>query len=274
MRIGNVVMVPILIVAVVVASLFVGYTFMYRPHLPILIPPKYIDYGYLYCNDDVIIPGGSIIVLYYHPHGDVEVNEITIYVTFPAGIISEALGIYSKLPNPSDAMLMGVYVNGKLMVVSNNPSPIETLNETSFFWGRIKALGLPLNAVNTAYYVYFPTINLTPRDTIAVVIYSAVPYALPTCRISNETEEVKLMVKNHWIGLFGLTNATPTAQQLYEEGKYIVEEPTIYLINITRPINELPQELTQTLLANAKPFANETAPSYAISQDLSITNDR
>ncbi|WP_291765798.1 hypothetical protein [Caldivirga sp. UBA161] len=254
------------VLAVVAASLLiVEYVFMHRP-LPTLILPTYVTYGYLYCNNDVVIPNGSMIVLYYHPHGDVEVNSITIYVVFPASIINEVLSLYSRLPNSSGVMVMGVYVNGRLIAVNiNYSSPIESLMGTLGFWQH-----LPIKAVETTYYVNFPTINLKPNDTITIIIYSTIPYTLPSCKINNETEEGELMVENHWIGLFGLMNATPTAEQLYEEGKYITEEPVIYIINVSKPIEGLPQELPM----GARPFLTGIAPSYAIAQNIPVTNNK
>ncbi|GAB6947553.1 hypothetical protein JCM16161A_16830 [Vulcanisaeta sp. JCM 16161] len=71
-----------------------------------------------------------------------------------------------------------------------------------------------------------------------VILYSAVPYALPVCNITSDAEEVQLMVKYGWIGTFGSTNKSlPTAKQLFENGQYIIEEPTIYVItkSITKP---------------------------------------
>ncbi|WP_243679245.1 hypothetical protein [Vulcanisaeta distributa] len=84
------------------------------------------------------------------------------------------------------------------------------------------------------------------------------------------------MVNNDWIGLigvYGVSNATPTAKQLYVEGRYITEVPIIYVINVTGPISQLPQELTPGLLTNARPLAIGYAPSFAIGQTLPPTGN-
>ena len=83
------------------------------------------------------------------------------------------------------------------------------------------------------------------------------------------------MVKEHWIGLigvYGVANVTPSAEQLYEEGRYITKMPVIYVINIISPMSQLPQELTPSLLAEARPIATGYAPSLAMGQSLPPTS--
>ncbi len=69
------------------------------------------------------------------------------------------------------------------------------------------------------------------------------------------------MVRNNWIEHFGPQNATPTVEQLLEEGRYITEEPAIYVINVTGPVQALPQILAQ-LTIGAKPLATGVAPAF------------
>ena len=251
----------IAIIVIVAASLFITRYFLTPRHLspPPTPVPVFINYGALFCNDDfIIIPGNSMVVLRYHVHGNVTIDSVGIYMAFPASIINETLTAFSRLSNPSDALMLGVYVNGRLVAVNTSPNPIYGLktavNQSK---GNLKVAYTSDNAA-------FPPINLTKGDVITVVIYSAVPYALPSCLITNEGEEVELMVEGHLIGLFGIANGTPTAEQLYGEGKYITEEPVIYIINITKPISQLPQELTPNILANAKPLATDYAPSFTM----------
>ncbi|MGC8608175.1 MAG: hypothetical protein ACP5L5_11520 [Vulcanisaeta sp.] len=266
----------LIIVAAVVASLFIRFFLV--PRSPPAFPlPNVVDYGLLYCNDDVIIPGNTMIILYLHPHGSVEVNNVVIYVSFPIGIINETLSALSRLTSSEGSMIIGVYVNGRLVAFNNKSEPVMSLintvnhpyfhgNETMNFWQFVKVENA--TSIDTTFGVGFSTINVTPSDTIAVVIYSAVPYALPSCVVNSEVEEVKLMVENNWIGLLPLrSNGTPTAEQLYEEGRYITEEPTIYIVNVSKPIQGLPQ----TLPTNAKPYVTGIAPSYAIGQALPPT---
>ena len=252
----------ITIITIITASLFITRYFFFTPkHFspPPTPVPVFINYGALYCDDHfVVIPGNSMVILRYHVHGDVTINFVGIYMAFPASIINETLTAFSKLPNPNDALIMGVYVNGRLIAVNTSPNPIYGL----------KTAVEHTNGVITVDYtdddISFPPINLTSGDVITVVLYSAVPYALPSCSIANESSEVMLMIEDHLIGLFGIANGTPTAEQLYVEGKYITEEPVIYIINVTSPISQLPQELTPNLLANAKPLITGYAPSFAM----------
>ena len=239
----------------------------------------------LHCGSNIVIPGNSMVILYYHPHGNVTVNEVAVFVSFPVGIINETMSAFSRLVNKSGVMIIGVYVDGKLIAVINTPLPVMVLNtvvhqrwyfygnKTVNFWQAVKISRSVLRLVEfIGYSVSFPAINLTPSNTVAMVIYSAVPYALPSCAIANENSEVELMVKNHWIGLGGpLTvyvgntiNITPTAEQLYEEGRYVTEEPVIYVINVTKPIRGLPQELP----TGAELFIVRYAPSYEVKQSL------
>ena len=248
--------------------------------------PVVINYGALGCwghNVNVVIPGNSMVILRYHVHGDVTINFVGIYMAFPADLINETLSAFSRLSNPNDAMWLGVYVDGGLIAVNNDSSPVLGLaksvsipykygNETVTFWQFLRLMNQTHTLVEyTSYGVGFPTINLTPGDSLVVVIYSAVPYALPSCLITNESSEVGLMVREHWIGLigvYGVANVTPSAEQLYEEGRYITEEPVIYVINVTSPMNQLPQELTPGLLTSARPLATGYAPSFAMGQTL------
>ncbi|WP_243679186.1 hypothetical protein [Vulcanisaeta distributa] len=235
---------------VVVASLFVFRFFITRPvGLPTPVPSE-VSYGYLLCYGDyVVIPGNTMVILYFHPHGSVVVNGVGgVFIAFPLGIINETLSALSRLPSWEGSMVMGVYVNGRLIAINDNQSvPTESLihavnqpypyaqgNTTqpslTTFWQFARSVNLP--AIYTVFSVGFSAINVTPGDTIAVVIYSAVPYALPVCNITSEAEEVQLMVGNGWIGHVGPPpNATPTAEQLYMEGEYVIEEPVIYVVN-------------------------------------------
>ena len=165
---------------------------------PGLIIPKMTFYGLLQCNDRLItIPGNSIVVLYYHVHDNVTINVASIYMAFPEGLINETLTELSRLQNPSDALIMGVYVNGRLIAFSNYPGPILSLKDiVSNTYGTI-------SIDYTEDDVDLPVINLTAGDTITVVIYSAVPYALPSCAVTNESEEAILMVKDDSIGYLG-----------------------------------------------------------------------
>ncbi|GAB6943757.1 hypothetical protein [Vulcanisaeta sp. JCM 14467] len=239
--------------------------YFFMPRHP---PPSYtalpgISYGSLSCNNHfIIIPGNSMVVLRYHVHGNVAINGVVIYMAFPAGIINESLAALSKLPNLNDALIMGVYINGKLIASTNNPGPIQGLEFA------VSHSNGPISVGYTSDGVFFPTINLTSGDVITVVIYSAVPYALPSCAVANESEETGLMVRNNWIGVMGIVNGTPTAEQLYEEGRYITEEPVIYIINTTSPMNQLPQELTPGPLAEARPIATGYAPSFTMGAPL------
>ena len=120
---------------------------------------------------------------------------------------------------------MGVYVNSKLIASTNYPGPIPSLKMT------VKHTNGVITVDYTDNDISFPPINLTGGDAITVVLYSAVSYTLPTCAVANESEEVELMVEMHVI-----------SAKLYEEGRYITEEPVIYVINVTSPISQLPQE--------------------------------
>ena len=252
-------------IAIATTSLFITRHLLTPRHLspPPTPVPVFINYGALYCDDHfVVIPGNSMVILRYHVHGDVTINFIGIYMAFPASIINETLTAFSKLSNPNDVLIMGVYVNGRLIAVNTSPNLI---------YGLKTAVENTNGVIAVAYTdddVSFPPINLTKGDVITVVLYSAVPYALPSCAMYNESSEVMLMIENHLIGLFGIANGTPTAEQLYEEGRYITEEPVIYIINVTKPINKLPQELTPNLLAKAKPLIAGYAPSFGIGRQI------
>ncbi|GAB6943380.1 hypothetical protein JCM14467A_01620 [Vulcanisaeta sp. JCM 14467] len=261
----------LLIAAVVVIAVVVLFVVWYFVTLESLRPlpyviPEVINYGFLQCDNRlIIIPGNSMVILRYHVHGNVTINGVVIYMAFPASIINETLTAFSKLPNQNDALIVGIYVNGRLIASNNYPGPILGLK-----FALNNTVG-PISAAYTDDGVGFPTIKLTQSDTLTVVIYSAVPYALPSCAVANEGEEVKLMVEEHLIGLigvYGVANVTPTAEQLYEEGRYITEEPVIYIINVTSPISQLPQELTPGPLAEARPLATGYAPSFAMGQSL------
>ena len=241
-------LVVVITLATIVASILfvVGYRLNGKPipsshPLPgaVIFPRVY--YGFLSCNNYfIIIPGNSMVILHYHVHGNVTINGFAIYMAFPAGIINETLTAFSKLPNPNDALIMGVYVNGRLIASTNNPGPIQGLEFTVNNSNGHIAVGYTSDEVD------FPPINLTSSDTLIVVIYSAVPYALPSCAVTNESEEVELMVKTHEVDV----------------SRYIAEEPIIYMINTTSPINQLPRELTPSILAKARPFVTGYAPSF------------
>ncbi len=47
-------------------------------------------------------------------------------------------------------------------------------------------------------------------------------------------------------------------------GAAIIEEPVIYITNVTRSMSQLPQVLTAGLITNAKPFTTNYAPSYVM----------
>ena len=192
-----------------------------------------------------------MVVLRYHVYGNLTIDFINIGMAFPASIVNETLTALSGLHNPNDALIMGVYVNGRLIAVNTSPNPIYGLRTTvSQFNGHIAV-------AYTSDATTFPPINLTSGDVITVLIYSAVPYALPSCAVTNESGEAGLMVEEHVI-----------SAKLYEEGRYITEEPVIYIINTTNPMSQLSQELTPGLLASARPFAIGYAPSFGIGQAL------
>ena len=160
---------PLLIVAVAMAVtaavllLVVKYLLMpmrFHP-LPgaVAFPTTY--YGALSCYSHfIIIPGSSMVVLRYHIHGNVTINGVVVDMAFPASIINETLTAFSKLSNPNDALIMGVYVNGRLIASTNDPGPILGLEfvVSNNRNGRI-AVGYTGDTVN------LPTINLTPSDT-------------------------------------------------------------------------------------------------------------
>ena len=230
-------LIAVIILAVVGVSilLIISHILNYHPlGKPAPIPtiaPRVTYYGFLQCYGHlIVIPSNSIIVLNYRVHGNVTIDFAGIYMAFPASIINETLTAFSRLPNPSDALLMGVYVNGRLIASTNDPGPIQGLEF---------AVSHSNGYIAVAYTdddVSFPPINLTRGDVITVLIYSAVPYALPTCPISNG----------------GRVTAA------------ITEEPVIYIINVTRSMNQLPQVLTAGLITNARPLATNYAPSYAM----------
>ncbi|WP_243679244.1 hypothetical protein [Vulcanisaeta distributa] len=145
-RSGLLLIIAVFVVAIAVISFVVRYFLIPRHFLPSYVMPKAIDYGFLYCNNHfIVIPGNSMVILRYHVHGNVTINGVVIYMAFPADLINASLNAFSRLPNPSDAMMLGVYVNGKLIAVNNDSSPILGLktsvsipyhygNETVTFW--------------------------------------------------------------------------------------------------------------------------------------------
>ena len=159
-----------------------------------------ITYGCFFCSSDyAVVPGDTMVVLYFHPHGSVEVNNVVMYVSFPLGLINKTLSALSRLP----------YVNGRLVALNNGSEPVMSLvntvnhpyfrgNETMNFW-----LVRFENAtdVEISLGVGFSAVSVAPGDVIVVVIYSAVPYALSSCVVADEGGEVQLMVGSGWIGL-------------------------------------------------------------------------
>ena len=243
-----------------------------RPTTPI---PGYISFGSLACyNNDVIIPNSSIVILHYRIHGNVSINNIGVYISFPASIINETLSDFSRLQNSSGAMIIGIYVNGRLVMLQTTSLPINSLifavnqpyvydNKPMNLWQYLRATNSTGKfVVNTVISIGFPTINLTDGSGITVAIYSAVPYALPSCKVASDGAEVELMVVNNWIGSFGVSNAVLSARQLYVKGRYVTEEPVIYVVNVTSPISQLPQVLNQGVLTSVKPFITGYAPSF------------
>ena len=213
------------------------------PPSPLVLPVSYnVSYGLLFCYGIyAAIPGNSMIILYYRPHGDVEINNVIIFMAFPANIINKTLNALSKLPNPRYSMIIGVYVNGRLIAVDNSSEPVldlEAAVSQRYFWQLLKAGG-----ELSWFVVSFPAINLTQNDTVAIVIYSVVPYTLPSCNAPNEAEVANLLMRNS-----------------YEDGNYIVEEPVVYMIRVSEPMQGLPQELP----TGAKPFITGIAPSYTM----------
>ncbi|WP_243674887.1 hypothetical protein [Vulcanisaeta distributa] len=216
---------------------------------PPTIMPIIIQYGAIWCNSsyDLIMPGGSAIALVYHVHGDMKINGYELYIDFPTAIINETLSSWASMSYSGNAMWLGIYLNGRLIASNNQSQPLQALaitvnhpyvygNKTMNFWQIANTENWYV--VHTGIGVGFPAINVTPGDTIVVILYSAVPYALPVCNITSEAEEVQLMVKYGLIGTFGSTSKSlPTAKQLFENGQYIIEEPTIYVI--TKSITNL-----------------------------------
>ena len=247
----------------------------HRSSRPITPIPSYISFGSLACyNDDIIISNSSIVVLHYRVHGNVSINNIGVYISFPAGIINETLSDFSRLQNSSGAMIIGIYVNDRLVTLQTTSLPINSLifavNQPYIYDNKLMNLWQYLSAtnstgkfvVNTVISIGFPTINLTNGDAITVVIYSAVPYALPSCKVTSEGAEVELMVVNNWIGSFGVSSAVLSARQLYVEGRYVTEEPVIYVVNVTSPISQLSQVLNQGVLNSVEPLITGYAPSF------------
>lgn len=266
----------VLVVIAVAASLLV-YLHMSAPRHVIKITtyssavPGIFNYGALGCQDYyVVIPGNSVVVLYYHVHGSVSVNTARILVSFPASIIREALSEFPGSSNWSGVIMVGVYVNGKLIAFREDLSVIKEIvriltitNGTSLVingTSNFPILYIP-------YEVDFPTINLTPNDSVALVIYSTVTYTLPSCKVASEDEEARLMVRNGWIEVI-MSGASPTAEQLYEGGEYITEEPVICLVRVQGFMSQLPQELP----TNVRPFVTGYAPTFAIGE-ASISHD-
>ena len=247
-------------ISILLITMYIKYLLMPRHFHPlpgaVVFPSVY--YGALGCwDDDILIPGNSMVVLNYHVHGNVTINGVVIDIAFPAGIINETLTTFSRLSNPGGAFIIGVYVNGRLITSHATSSPIEGLK----FAVSNNGNGY-IAVAYTSIEAHLPPINLTNGDVITVLIYSAVPYALPSCAVTNESEEVELMIRDGLIGVSPTSNATQAAEQLYEEGNCITEEPVIYVINMTSPMNKLPQELTQSLLAKAKLLTTGYAPSF------------
>ena len=279
MRVGlglRLLVVLVVVVIAVVTSLLV-YLRMSTPSHVLKITtyssavPGIFNYGALGCQDYyVIIPGNSVVVLYYHVHGSVSVNTARIQVAFPASIIREVLSELPGSSNWSGVIMVGVYVNGKLIAFREDSSVIKEIvriltitNGTSIVingTSNFPILYIP-------YEVDFPAINLTPNDSVALVIYSTVTYTLPSCKVASEGEEARLMVRNGWIGVV-MSGASPTAEQLYEEGEYITEEPVIYLVGVQEFMSQLPLELP----TNARPFITGYAPTFAIGE-ASISHD-
>lgn len=233
-------------ISILLITMYIKYLLMPRHFHPlpgaVVFPSVY--YGALGCwshNVNIVIPGNSMVVLNYHVHGNVTINDVVIDIAFPAGIINETLTTFSRLSNPGGAFIIGVYVNGRLIASHATSSPIEGLK----FAVSNNGNGY-IAVAYTSDEVDFPPINLTSSDTLIVVIYSAVPYALPSCAVTNESEEVELMVETHEVDV----------------SRYIAEEPIIYMINATSPINQLPRELTPSILAKARPFVTGYAPLF------------
>ncbi|WP_054853997.1 hypothetical protein [Vulcanisaeta distributa] len=284
LRVGGWLVAVLVIVAVVVSLLVVrstwhigGSSSVSPSHvgqsikLPSLIIPNRINYGAVLCNSsyDLIMPGGSAIALVYHVHGgDMKINGYELYIDFPTAIINETLSSWASMSYSGNAMWLGIYLNGRLIASNNQSQPLQALaitvnhpyvygNKTMNFWQIVNTENWYV--IHTGIGVGFPAINVTPGDTIVVILYSAVPpYALPICNITSEAEEVQLMVKYGWIGNIGASNI-PTAKQLFENGQYIIEEPTIYVItkSITNPQSISMDDIT--------PGISNIAPEYMLS---------
>ena len=234
------------------------------------IVPDFFRYGALGCQDYyVVIPGNSVVVLYYHVHGSVSVNTAWIQVAFPASIVREVLSELPSLPNQSGVIMVGVYVDGKLIAFHEDSSVIKEIVRDLAITNGTSIINSTSNTpiLYIPYEVDFPAINLTSNDTIALVIYSTVTYTLPSCKVASEGEEVRLMVKNGWIGM-AVSSASPTAEQLYEGGEYITEKPVIYLVGVQGFMSQLPQELP----TNVRTFITGYAPTFAIGGTPSTSN--
>ncbi|WP_148678195.1 hypothetical protein [Vulcanisaeta distributa] len=272
-------LVAAMVVVAAVASLLIKALFF--PAHPIFVATMPTYYGRVACNDgyDLVIPGNTTIVLIYHVHGNLTINYASLEIDFPLSIINRTLSALSSV-NPGNAMWFGVYLNGRLIAVGNYTNPVDALlyavsqpypyvyynttvnryetipNRTMTFWQFMKAENI--SVFHTAIIARLPTaINVRPGDTIALILYSAVPYALLVCSITSEAEEVQLMARYGWVGKPG----TPlTAQQLIEAGQYITEVPTIYLMS--KPPTAGSQEAIS--ISGVKPYINNTAPIYAL----------
>ncbi len=250
---------------------------------PPTLVPQSIIYGSVACNNsyNVLVPGNTTIVLVYHVHGNFTINDVSLAIDFPLSIINKTLSAAFRLSNLENAMWLGIYINGRLTAIDNQSEPIIALinatnqpypyvyynattktyenvpGKLTTFWQFVKAENIP--AIYTDFNVEFSAVHVKPGDTIVIVLYSAVPYALPVCSIASETGEVQLMVKNNLIGFSPPSpNAVPTAQQLIETSRYITEVPTIYLVS-KPPIAGNPEIIS---IGNIKPYMNNTAPVY------------
>lgn len=281
--IAAVVIVVAVIVSLFASRLIMGPIMNHTTKLPPTLVPHSIIYGSVACNDsyNVLVPGNTTVVLVYHVHGNFTINDVSLVIDFPLSIINETLSVAFKLPNPENAMWLGIYVNGKLTAFDNQSDPIIALinaidqpypyvyyntttktyesapGKLTTFWQFVKAENIP--AIYTDFNVEFSAIHVKSGDTIVIVLYSAVPYALPVCGITSEAEEVQSMVRNNLIGFSPPSpNAVPTVQQLVGAGQYITEVPTIYLMS-KPPVARNPETIG---ISGIKPYMNNTAPIY------------
>ncbi|MGC8544208.1 MAG: hypothetical protein ACP5NQ_09715 [Vulcanisaeta sp.] len=269
-----------LFVAIAAVVLFVSalVVALFRPVSPGLIISEPTYYGHVACNDsyDIVIPGNTTIVLIYHVHGNLTINYVYLGVNFPLRIVNEVLSALPRLPNPQSAMWLGVYLNGRLIAYDNQSEPVMGLittvnqqypylyynatarkyevlpNKSMSFWQFMSTGNASI--LRTGFAVrLLPAVSVKSGDVITIVLYSAVPYALPICSIMSEAGEVQLMVKYGWIGKPG---SSPTAQQLIKSNQYITEVPIIYVTN--QPIIGS----QQININNIKPYITNAAPAY------------